>query len=709
VIRLMQRSLSALALAGLAISVTACSGGSGSPAAPVRVPNPSGTTGGSSPSSSSTAFVYDAGFVTRAQYLGAASFGRLGIDVALPMRDARGLAAYAQQVSDPKSGEYRRFLTPEQIADKFGASVSDQTAATAYFHRYGMWVSGWKQRMLLHVAGSQAQLSSAFHTTFGQYRSALGETFIAPMSAPHVDAGVPVVGSANIVYRTKRFAPAFMAGHGNGSGYSPQQIAAAFDYNGAYAAGYTGAGVVIGIVGTGPIVTTTSTTIGDADAYKQLYHVAGSSTVNIVATTGSDPVVNGASGFTTPPPVTQLCNESGIPGAPPSEFPTATCNPEDGEAQLDTEQTASLARDATVQFYLAYNPNDGCGTVGNGSPCPAGSGVAAQGLAESDEELQTIIDHNTADVVSASFGGAEFGLVGGAGQSPPYEFTSDGSGLDPTEYAMMVSEGMSVFVSSGDAGANACQQGPIVGEADALCVEYPSSDPSVTGVGGVTTPLNLAGQIVGPITAWGVSTSAGDGGTGGGTSAYFPLPSYQSGAPGVVGSTRNVPDLALEGDPATGVALLEYADPSFNGALLGDIGGTSVAAPEMAAMWALVVQACKQDASCSSKGSGTHPYRLGNPDPLIYKIYSNATTYGATFLSVLYGNNALTAYCSNPQNAEGDPVDCPTPGPGASPTPQPAVPPLDPGYSANPNGGYNQLTGVGVPFARALIKSVVGV
>jgi kumamolisin len=703
--RTSQRALAAVALIGLGFSTTACSGGSGTPAAPIRATSAPTSAAGAS---SSTGFTYDANFVNRAQLVGPATFGHLGIDVALPMSDAHGLFTYAQQVSNPKSGLYRHFLTPEQIADRFGASAAAQAAAISYFHKFGIWASGWKQRMLLHVSGSQAELEAAFHTKFGAYRSPQGENFIAPMTAPRVDAGVPVVGSANIVFRTKRYVSQSVISKGVGSGYAPQQIAAAFDYDGAYAAGYTGSGVTIGIVGTGPIQTSTGGKIGDADAYKELYHVSGASTVNIVATTGADPVINANSGFASPPPVTAYCTTADNPNLPASESPTAACNPEDGEAQLDTEQASSLARDATVQFYLAYNPNDGCPGVGIGSPCPAGAGLAYQGLAESDEELQTIIDHDTADVVSASFGGAEFGQVAPPGNtSPPYEFTSDGSGLDPTEYAMMVSLGMSVFISSGDAGAESCQQEQIVGEVDALCVEYPASDPSVTGVGGVTTPLNVAGQIAGPITAWGVSTSAGNSGTGGGTSAYFAQPAYQSGLPGIIGTTRNVPDLALEGDPATGVALLEYADPSFGGAFLESIGGTSVAAPEMAAMWALVVQACKQSAACASKGTGPYPYRLGNADPMIYTIYSSAATYGATFLSVLYGDNSLTAYCSNPANAAGDPVDCPTPGPGATATP--AVAPLDPGYSANPNGGYNQLTGVGVPFARALIKAVVGV
>jgi len=700
------RPLAALSLAGM-FAATACSGGSSTPVAPVRAAHTS------SPATQAfNGFAYDAGFVRSAQLLGPARFGRLGIDVALPMRDAHGLFTFAQAVSDPKSGSYRQFLTPEELADRFGATLADQNAAIAYLHRYGLWVSGWKQRMMLHVYGTQDQLQGAFHTTFGSYRSAQGESFIAPMTAPSVGAGIPIVGSANIVFRSKRFTPQFVISKGNGVGYSPQQIAAAFDFNGAYAAGYTGAGVTIAIVGTGPVQTATGGRVGDAESYKALYHVGGTSSVKLVATTASDQVANGASGFASPPPVTAPCSTSGNPAFNPSESPSLNppCNPEDGEAQLDTEQAASLAKDATVEFYLAFNPNDGCSGVGNGSPCPAGAGFPAQGLLETDEELQTIIDHNTADIVSMSFGGPEPGTVAPPGSpSPPYEFTSDGSGLDPTMFAAMVSLGMSVFASSGDIGAESCQLDPALMMVDSVCVQYPASDPSLAGVGGVTTPLNMAGQIAGPITAWGVQTTGGSSGSGGGISAYFALPSYQTGLPGITQTKRNVPDLSLEGDPATGVALLLYADPSFGGPVLEDIGGTSVAAPEMAAMWALVVQACKQKASCASSGPAVaHPYRLGNPDPLIYGIYHTAATYGSTFLSVLYGNNAITAYCANPNNA-GDTQNCPTPAPGSTPTPTPPVPPLDPGYNANPFGGYNQVTGLGVPFARSLIRAVVGV
>jgi subtilase family serine protease len=150
----------------------------------------------------------------------------------------------------------------------------------------------------------------------------------------------------------------------------------------------------------------------------------------------------------------------------------------------------------------------------------------------------------------------------------------------------------------------------------------------------------------------------------------------------VQGSNRNQPDVSLLGDPATGMAALLYAN--LGGPLVEGIGGTSVAAPEMASMWALVLQACRQSATCAN-ASGAKPYRLGNAAPLLYALYAKnstiAPTYAQTFYDVVYGDNQQI-----PAN------------------PGPASPPLDPGYNAGP--GYDLVTGLGVPFARSLIKAV---
>jgi len=44
-------------------------------------------------------------------------------------------------------------------------------------------------------------------------------------------------------------------------------------------------------------------------------------------------------------------------------------------------------------------------------------------------------------------------------------------------------------------------------------------------------------------------------------------------------------------------------------------------------MWVLVLSACKQTPACAAKGTGPHPYRLGNAAPLFYRIYNNDTEY----------------------------------------------------------------------------------
>jgi kumamolisin len=662
----MIRRLTPLALAALLAS---CSGGGGTrpaSAVPPTTPTIAPTSG------TSSTFIYNAALLSGATKKAAAQLGSVGLELVPKLQNSAGLLTYAAQVSSPTSASYRHFLTPAQIADRFGASASDYANAVAYLKGKGLSVQTWPQRLMIHVSGTQAAMQSALGTTFAWYTKS-GQTFLAPATAPVVPAGVPIIGATNAIMFLPTFTTHVKAAGGLSpsliTGYAPQQIAAAFDYTGAYNAGYTGSGITVGIIGTGGISPL------DVPAYKAMFGVGGSSAVTLVAATNADNAGNSASSFTTPPPVTAPCNPgTGYSG---SVSPTATCNPEDGEAQLDTEQIASLAYNANVRFYLAYDSADGCGVVG--TTCPPGTGIPLQGLGEIDAELQTAIADNQSDVLSLSFGGAEAAQVG-------FEINAAGYGLEPLEFAALVSEGTAVFASSGDSGAQACLSWSAAPNPDAECVSYPSTDPSVVSVGGVNTPLNAAGQFVGPLTGWGDATSLGDGGSGGGVSAYFTAPAFQQGAAGITGTMRNVPDIALEADDLTGVAVIVDAGPSLGGQQILPVGGTSVAAPESAAMWALVLQACKQTASCAS-ATGTPAYRLGNPNPFFYKIYGNATSYASTFTDVVFGSNGQTPTCAYT---------------GATPCPT-----YDSGYNAGV--GYDLVTGIGVPYARALIHAVVGV
>lgn len=680
-----------IALASVcALLLSGCGGGSHS-ALPSTTSEPS--TPYTGPSTLSN-FTWGADFMKQAQYAGPAQVSALSVDVQLQAQNLPGLLEYAKMASDPASPLYRHFLTPAEIGERFGASQSTYEAAAAYFASYHLGVGTWPQRLSMVVTGKQSDMEAAFGTKFGVYHE-YGRTFIAPAQAPHFASAIPVAGVTGLVHANmKRTFLIQRPGNGNYYGMSGPQLRRAFDFTGAASSGFTGAGITVGVIGTGPIITGTK---GDTTVLGSVYKesVANVAVVPVVAQTpGSSNKNTGTgafdpqpTGLQTPPPTTALCTPPGGSGPGGNGFVSATCNPEDGEAQLDTEQIAQLAPGANVDFYLAYNTLD-CNTAApynNPFGCPSGS-TGAIGIMLTDDEIQQAIADNNVDSLSLSFGQDEV-----SAQTGGY-FSTAGSGPGPSEFAALAAEGVAVFVSSGDNGAHGCIDPASGGPTSQFCAEYPSSDPSVVAVGGVNYPMDGGGNLPpgAQITAWASNTTlGGDGfgdnspGSGGGVSQYFAAPSYQSGLPATIqgtarGGKRVLPDVSMLADPLTGPAVLMYGGTA---PMLFPVGGTSAAAPEMAAAWAVVLQACKASSSCAT-ASGAHPWRLGNPNGLFYGIYSKSPQYSTTFYDVLAGNN-------------GDTSVYPSPGPVNYYS----------GYNAG--AGYDLVTGVGVPFVGHLINAVI--
>ncbi len=625
---------------------------------------------------------YGAEQMLGARYLGPAHLGTLGVNVVLQMRDEAGLQRYAAVVNDPHSLYYRRFLTPQQVGEFFGAFPSDNARVISYFYQQGLGVQSWAQREMVRVVGPQQLMERAFQTHFGLFVKN-GIVFYAPTKVPRFLTALPVRGLGGMVtYRHFRkhfdigasFVPFQGAGAGFMVGMSPFQISSAFDYTGAYNINSTcckGDGITIGIVGTGPISS------ADVPFYRSLFKVSGTGTVDQVNVTAVMACCY-SNGLTTPPPVTAPCSGP-LPG----------CNPEDTEAQLDTEQTSSLAPDATVNFYLAYNPNE-CFAPGT---CAPGAGSPQIGVAESDDELQQIANDNVADVVSGSYGIGELDFASPSNMiltCPDASSPTGCSGADPAIFATMASEGIAVFLSSGDTGAAGCQRDGGSPNVDKLCVSYPSGDPSVVSVGGTTTPIGSNGRLQGPITVWGVQTQTFGAG-GGGFSAYFKRPAFEfrgsiCASNKVCDTTHRLqPDVSLNADPATAPSVTVNCGTGascagLGGVAIGGVGGTSASAPAMAAMWALVLEACKQTTSCL-KGTGVHNYRLGNPAPLLFSL--SAAQRASSIYDVTFGFNAV------PNTSSPDYSD------------------LDPGFHAGV--GYDAASGLGAPFARNLIMEIVGI
>jgi len=170
-------------------------------------------------------------------------------------------------------------------------------------------------------------------------------------------------------------------------------------------------------------------------------------------------------------------------------------------------------------------------------------------------------------------------------------------------------------------------------------VEWPASSPYVVGVGGTTLYLGADGNRTAEETAWS--------GSGGGLSSVYGQPDFQNGWHDL--GIRCVPDVSYLADPKTGVGVAY-------GRYLYEVGGTSVGAPQWAALIAL---------ANSVRMSGTVG---GNAD-----IYSAAGTAPnlepGRFFDITDGHNGT------------DPDDL-------------AVP------------GYDLVTGLGSPAAAGLVNAL---
>jgi subtilase family serine protease len=701
----MRSTVGALAVAS-AMILAACGGGGHGGSSGSVIPQTQAPSSGSP-----MTFAWGKQIVAELPYVGPAQSAGLSLAVMVRMRNPQGLLEYAASANNPASPNYRHWLTPAQIASQYGASTSDYQTVASYFQQFGLQVGAWPQREMLTVSGSTQQFSKAFGTTFGVY-TYLGKKIVAPNGTPSFSSTLPIVSAIGLIGApTSR---TFIIHNNNAMyyGYSPQQIATGFDYSGAFSAGYTGSGINVGIIGTGPILNSGGTD-DDVAAYGAYWKASVAPITQVAASPQPASSANGQTGttltdtnpteLTSPPPLTAPCTVQEFPEIPNYN----TCNPEDGEAQLDTESVAGLAPGASVLFYLAYNANEYCVDptteayqVASGPTCPSGyEPYAEEGLRLSDDEIQQAIADDKADSLSLSYGESENdaaydGYIEPNGSSP---------GLGQVEFASLAAEGIAVFASSGDNGAWECFNPANDTPLGTPCVSYPASDPNVVAVGGVNVPLDESGNLTGAITAWADNTTLGgngsfsnDVGSGGGVSAVFTPQPWQS---ATIGNTmRELPDVSLDADPLTGPSIVQNA--GFSGyTSVSAVGGTSVSAPEAAAQWALVLQACKSNAKCNT--GGTYGYRLGNPAAYFYAIYATSQysvsayapsgftpqlSYAQVFYDVIYGDNQAVPA---------------TPMPG---TPSPSSTPS--GYESGP--GYDQVTGLGVPFTGHLIQAVTG-
>ncbi len=290
-----------------------------------------------------------------------------------------------------------------------------------------------------------------------------------------------------------------------------------------------------------------------------------------------------------------------------------------------------------------------------------------------------VIDHHLGDVISQSFGASEQTFTS---PSQIYALRS--------AYVNAAQHGVTVLAASGDQGSTDYYCDPSSGCADpndAVCcsattaIDWPSSDPLVTAVGGTQLHLNDEGYRTAPDSVWhDLSSTVGVpgpvytwGSSGGGLSTVFPRPQFQDGVAGIVGNSRGTPDIAMSAAVNGAVDFYDTTDPSVAG--WGIVGGTSEASPLFSGIVALADQVAG--------------HSLGYLDPTLYAMAQSPGPDG--IVPIFQGNNSYT-FCIA--------ADIGSNGSCASSSDLVTVP----GYSAN--AFYNDATGWGTVDAATFVPAL---
>lgn len=522
-------------------------------------------------------------------------------------RSAVQSADFQRLLSDqrnPASLVYRKWLTPEEYADRFGLSANDIGRITAWLQSEGFTVVRVSRgRDDVAFTGTAAQIPNSFGTAIHRYLIS-GEAHYSNDQAPAIPAalrGVVINIQGMDDFRPKPMfvkrssslpRPEYGALGGSGAVkdyLGPSDLAAIYDINPLYAAGINGAGQTIAIVGQASFSPLLK---ADIQEFR--------------------------SGFNLPPneplPVTDISLLD--PPNSPDEIV---------EAELDLEWAGAIAQNAKVVYVYSQ------------------SAFLA---------MDWVIDNNLAPILGASFADCETQITSLFAQ------TMQG------QIQRAHSQGITVIAAAGDTGAAGCDEKSAVRASQGLAVTFPAGIPEVTAVGG--TEFNEGsrnsyywgkGAATGyiPEMVWNDSRMGTDldangiEAGGGGVSAKYTKPPWQTGHGVPADGFRDVPDIALTASADHDGYIVCVQGSCANGinssVTAGEvIGGTSAGTPVFAGILALLEQ------YQVSNGVQTVPAE-GNINPVLYGLARSGTT---PFHDITSGSNIVPCV-----EVKGGPPNCP--------------------------------------------------
>jgi subtilase family serine protease len=328
------------------------------------------------------------------------------------------LQAYLDELHNPKSANFHKWGTAAQFVQKFGPSQSDVSAVTEWLTSHGFKVNFITPAMSIDFSGTAGQVREAFHTEI-HYLNANGERHFANVSNPKIPAALAdaVLGPVALHdfkphMLTSKVKPPIKNYTVNADQQLvvPGDMQKIYNYLPLYAAGISGQGQTVIL-----LERTDLYNPGDFLTFRKVFGLTKSYAKGKLVTVHPQP---------TGSPVTA---PNGV------EFGPETCSDpgvvvgDDGEAAVDVEWASASAPNATIELASCADTDTNFGAF-----------IALENLITAPTPPPPIM--------SLSYG------------SPESENGTDGNAYINALYQVAVFEGVSLFVSTGDADADVTDQ-----------------------------------------------------------------------------------------------------------------------------------------------------------------------------------------------------------------------------------------------------------
>lgn len=518
------------------------------------------------------------------------------------------------QQQDKSSPNYHKWLTPDEFGKKFGPADQDIQVTTNWLQQHGFQIGKVARgRTVIEFSGTATQVQETFGTSIHKY-VVKGKEHWANANDPQIPAALtPVVGGVFTMHDFLKKPMLKLA---------PQPLLAKYQ-----------PGKPLVTLGNPPIHALSPGDYSIIYNINPVYQTLNDRGGGIIAVVGRSNL------FGSTQDVQEFGSVFNVPFAFPPNVVLNGPDPgdlgggEEAEATLDTTWANAIAPSALVDLVVSASTNTTDGV---------------------DLSELYIVDNDVGAIMTESFGTCE--------QQPGMDSAQAYGIASLAEQA--AAQGITYIVSSGDSGAEGCDDPNSSAATGPISVNVLASTPFNVAVGG--TMFNENGQdskywasTNDPITrasalsfipenAWNESGSnAGLWATGGGSSIFFLKPSWQPSV-GAGDTMRDVPDVSLTAaghDPYL-LCLEGSCVPDAQGFIsLWLVSGTSASAPSFAGIMSLVVgrMASLYGGSGRQGLANYELYQLAaqNPSTCNGSNASTPPTSNCIFNDTTLGNNAV--------------------------------------------------------------------